>query len=213
MPGFTSPATTRQIEYLRALGETPPARLTRIDASALIDASLRRQGLRDVSSASGDILDELFARRILTERAPAVERVTAMHLAQELVAREGISVVVAVVRSLDAAVPSCRTEAARNHLAVVCARDPLAVVIPGQRFCFTGTASRPRAQMHELVTANGGRVTDDVYGGVRYLVIGARAASGWSSGKVDRAKAMQAQGDPIRIIHERELAEAAAAGR
>ncbi len=57
--------------------------------------------------------------------------------------------------------------------------------LTGKSFCFTGTSSRPRAELEDLVRAAGGEVKDTVSKKLTYLVI---PGPGWTSTKVQAAK-------------------------
>lgn len=84
-------------------------------------------------------------------------------------------------------------------------------------FCFTGASSKySRSEFKKVITALGGKVTEDITTRLNYLVIGNKGQPQWKFGsygnKIDEAIKLRKNGHPIMIIHEIDLHTAIDAG-
>lgn len=85
----------------------------------------------------------------------------------------------------------------------------------GQKFCFTGCASRhTRTQLAEIVAGLGGEVVSGLTSTVSYLVIGAEGNPCWAYAcygrKVEKAVSMRKAGSRLLLVHENDFHDAVA---
>lgn len=84
------------------------------------------------------------------------------------------------------------------------------IVFEGNTFCLSGTFEHGSKQMvQEMIERHEGCIVKSVTRKCSYVVVGGCGNENWSMGsygeKVKKAKDLQAKGNPIRIIGEREL--------
>ena len=86
------------------------------------------------------------------------------------------------------------------------------VIIPGNTFCITGKADRPRADLVDIIEKHAGTVSKGVNRKVDYMLLGAEASRDWKyssfGNKIRRAMELRDEGYPIVFATEEQLVAA-----
>lgn len=96
----------------------------------------------------------------------------------------------------------------------ICAVTP-EIRFEGHKFCFTGTSQRwkPRSQFEREITELGGLFSNRVVKDLTYLVVGSEGNKAWAYScygrKVEQAAKLRRDGNPVLIVHEFDVIEAA----